>query len=139
MIFFGLRNLASKLNSREKCALTVKTVSSLGDSPAHLDKRSEQRHVSSTYTNLKRFTVLFVCCCFFETNSAACFVCYPTRRTRCLYAGADWLSSYVSQRVGRGQFLCQGGQFSISPPPPPPSSSMGILGSGSPASAPRGK
>ena len=69
------------------------------DSSAHLDKRSKQHHVSANprfdLHSPKNASLLFS-----KDNTATRF-CRLCKEVCLLYAGADWLSSAVNQRVAR--------------------------------------
>ena len=79
------------------------------DSSAHLDKRSKQNHVSSNsrFDPHSRFAVLFennVTTCFVDTTVELEQPAVLSNEACCLYAGVDWLSSSVRQRVARDQY-----------------------------------
>ena len=74
------------------------------DSSAHLDKRNKHHHM-----NLKsRFGVHSprTLHCYFRKQHGHLF-CLPSKEA-CLNAGADWLSSVVSQRMATGQLRSRG-------------------------------
>ena len=88
------------------------------DSSTHLNKRSRQHHMSlNSWFDLhcpkKCSTVVF------KNNTCGCVSWFLSKVF--LYTGADWLCSYVSQRVARHQLthFTNCNNFNGPPPPPP--------------------